>query len=210
MPIYIAILCLPVGVVVDVAETAGRPFNWVSVSFLPSYVFRPILILLAISVCVMFGIEANATIAMWCGFFALNVVGILHIAALFKKMRGAVPETKPKYEVSYWIKMALPIFLLEGFFNLQSSADVLLVSFLTNPESAGIYFAAAKILASGPFCRLCGSYRCGTQFFRLSYSRRPGRAGNAFAPRHQDEFYTDLRVCPVPCAGRQISFVTVR
>ncbi len=147
MPIYIAIMCLPIGVVIDIAETAGRPFNWVSVSFLPSYVFRPVLILLAISVCVLLGIEANATVAMWCGFFALNVVGILHIAALFKKMRGAVPGATPKYEISHWVKMALPIFLLEGFFNLQSSADVLLVSFLTNPESTGVYFAAVKILA---------------------------------------------------------------
>ena len=147
MPIYIAILCLPVGVVVDVAETAGRPFNWVSVSFLPSYVFRPILILLAISVCVLFGIEANATVAMWCGFIAINIVGITQIAALFRKMRNTVPDAKPKFEVPYWLKMSLPIFLLEGFFNLQSSADVLLVSILTNPESAGIYYAAAKILA---------------------------------------------------------------
>ena len=41
----------------------------------------------------------------------------------------------------------MPIFLIEGFYNLLTNVDMLFVSHYMNPEDVSVYFAAAKTLA---------------------------------------------------------------
>lgn len=44
-PAFILMLAIPVMVVVGVGEAISRSFNWVSIAFVPAYIYRPLLIL---------------------------------------------------------------------------------------------------------------------------------------------------------------------
>jgi O-antigen/teichoic acid export membrane protein len=50
-----------------------------------------------------------------------------------------------------WMKVSLPIFLVEGFFFLLINIDVLMVGHALDPEQVAIYFAATKIMALAHF-----------------------------------------------------------
>ena len=46
-----------------------------------------------------------------------------------------------------WFRASLPIFLIDGFYVLLTSTDVLVLSFYVDSEKVGIYFAVTKTLA---------------------------------------------------------------
>ena len=49
--------------------------------------------------------------------------------------------------LGYWLKISLPIFLVESFFFLLTNADVLMVGFYMEPDQVAVYFATVKTLA---------------------------------------------------------------
>jgi O-antigen/teichoic acid export membrane protein len=58
-----------------------------------------------------------------------------------------VPAGPRRYRPAHWIGIALPIFVVEGFFFLLTNVDVLIVGHLMEPDKAGVYYAATKTLS---------------------------------------------------------------
>jgi O-antigen/teichoic acid export membrane protein len=46
-----------------------------------------------------------------------------------------------------WMSVALPIFLVEGFFNLLTNVDILMVGHFLPPADVAVYYASVKTLA---------------------------------------------------------------
>ncbi|MEM9279034.1 MAG: flippase [Pseudomonadota bacterium] len=147
MPIYLGMLCLPALSIEGINDSAGRPFNWLKVAFLPTFIIRPLAILGLMGGAILLGFEADAVTAMWSAVIATYSTTLLQFIALQIKLRATVERTKPDYRVGYWLGVALPIFLVESFYVLVTQVDVLFVAWLTNPEETAVYFAATKILA---------------------------------------------------------------
>jgi O-antigen/teichoic acid export membrane protein len=61
-------------------------------------------------------------------------------------MRKAVPAGPRAYAPAQWMAIALPIFLVEGFFNLLTNVDIIMVGHYMPPDQVGVYYAAAKTL----------------------------------------------------------------
>jgi O-antigen/teichoic acid export membrane protein len=62
------------------------------------------------------------------------------------RLRRTVPKGPRVYRPVFWLGVALPIFFLEGFFNLLTNVDILIVGHLAAPSRAAVYFAAVKTL----------------------------------------------------------------
>ena len=81
------------------------------------------------------------------------VVAATYVTAIgqFVRLEGEIGKTVPRgprrYEPMLWITVALPIFIVEGFFNLLTNVDILIVGRLMAPEQVAIYFAAVKTMA---------------------------------------------------------------
>ncbi|MEO8668537.1 MAG: polysaccharide biosynthesis C-terminal domain-containing protein, partial [Bauldia sp.] len=118
IPLYLAAFALPMLAIGEIQEGITRSFNWANMSLWLTFILRPILILLFMAIAVGFGAPANALSAM-----------------------GATI-----YRPAFWLAMALPMFLLEGFFNLLTNVDILIVGRLVDPAQAAVYFAAVKTL----------------------------------------------------------------
>src|SRR4029079_7159680 len=63
------------------------------------------------------------------------------------RIRKVVPAGPRTYRPMLWITIALPIFIVEGFFNLLTSVDIIIVGYLMPPERVAVYFAAIKTLS---------------------------------------------------------------
>lgn len=57
------------------------------------------------------------------------------------------PSAQRAYNLGAWLKVALPIFFVEGFGYLLTNSDVVVVGLYLQPDEVGIYFAAAKTMA---------------------------------------------------------------
>ena len=147
MPIYLGLLCLPAFSVEDISNAVGRPFNWVKLSFLPTFIIRPLAILGLLAGAVLLGYEPSAVSAMWCALIATYATSVLQAVILYGKLKRNVKPARPKYRLKYWLLVAVPIFLVESFYVLLTQVDVIFVSWLTTPEDTAIYYAATKVLA---------------------------------------------------------------
>jgi len=119
----------------DVMDCIARAFNWPKIAFLPTYILRPIAIILFAGGAFILGFPANAETTMWAAIIASLIATFIQFGVLLSKLRKTIPYQKPTYKIKTWVLIALPIFLVEGFYVLMTSVDVLFVSVLMTPEN---------------------------------------------------------------------------
>jgi O-antigen/teichoic acid export membrane protein len=147
IPLYLGAITLPMLAIAEIQDGLSRAFNWADLSLWPTYVVRPIAILVAMFIAVKFGAKPNAVTAMAATIAATYLTSIGQLILLEFRIRKAVPAGPRHYAPAFWIGIALPIFIVEGFFNLLTNVDIILVGHFMNPDKVAIYFAAAKTLA---------------------------------------------------------------
>lgn len=147
IPIYLAAICLPMLALHEIQDGVARAFDWPGTALGPTFILRPILILGAMAAAIGWGFEANAVTAMLAAIFGTWVASLSQFASLMIKLRRTVPKGPRSYTPRQWLIVAMPIFLVEGFYTLLTNTDILFVSYYMSPEQVGVYFAAVKTLA---------------------------------------------------------------
>ena len=73
---------------------------------------------------------------------------IAQLISLERRIRSVVPPGPRSYQPMVWVGIALPIFIVEGFFNLLTNVDIIIVGHFMDPDKVAVYFAAVKTLAA--------------------------------------------------------------
>lgn len=147
IPIYLAAICLPMLSLQEVQDGIARAHNWPGVALVPTFIFRPILILVVMLIAIWLGYPTNAPTAMIATIIAVYVASLWQFALLAVRLKNAVPRGPRKFVPVQWIAVTMPIFLIEGFYVLLTNVDILFVSHFMEPDKVAVYFAAAKTLA---------------------------------------------------------------
>jgi len=147
IPIYLAAVCLPMLALQEVQDGVARAHNWAGVALAPTFILRPVLILLAMGLAILAGFPADAPTAMIATIIATYVASILQFFVLTRRLKKAIPAGPKRFVPTKWLAITMPIFLIEGFYNLLTNVDILFVSYYMLPEKVAVYFAAAKTLA---------------------------------------------------------------
>ena len=147
IPLYLGAITLPMLALTEIQDGMSRAFSWADISLWPTYIIRPILILVVMGLAVHFGWAPTATTAMASVIIATSLTAIGQLVWLELRLRGAVPAGPRAYQPMVWVGIALPIFIVEGFFNLLTNVDILIVGYFESPDQVAIYFAAVKTLA---------------------------------------------------------------
>jgi O-antigen/teichoic acid export membrane protein len=147
VPFYLALICLPMLAVGEIQDGMARAFTWAGLALGPTFIWRPLLILGFMWVGVMLGYPADAVTAMGATIAAVYAVTVMQALALRRRIRVTVPSGPRAYRPLAWVAVSMPIFLVEGFFNLLTNVDILIVGAYLEPQQVAIYFATAKTLA---------------------------------------------------------------
>ena len=147
IPLYLGAITLPMLAIGEIQDNLSRAFNWADLSLWPSFVVRPLIILLLMWLAVRYGARPNAVTAMGAVIAATYLTSIGQLLLLALRMKKAVPAGPRNYAPAQWMAIALPIFIVEGFFNLLTNVDIILVGHFMEPAKVAVYFAAAKTLA---------------------------------------------------------------
>ncbi|MHA1545589.1 MAG: lipopolysaccharide biosynthesis protein, partial [Alphaproteobacteria bacterium] len=144
VPIYLALVCLPIFTLTDAQEGTARAHSWIDLALLPPYIVRPMLLLVFLAGAVGMGLEATAKTAVIAAIAATWVAGVGQTLLLNRRLATRVGPGPRAYEFPLWFKVSLPIFLVEGFYMLLANTDILVMSIYRPPGDIAMYYAAVK------------------------------------------------------------------
>lgn len=147
MPLALAALCLPMFVVTDIQDGIARSYNWTDLALGPPYLVRPLVLLVGMALGHVLGFAADAVTAMACALVATWVAALLQWWMLGRRLAGRLQPGPQRTETGVWLKVSLPIFVVETFYLALTYTDVVLLERLRGPQEVAIYWAAVKTLA---------------------------------------------------------------
>ena len=147
VPLYIGCLTLPAFVVANTQDGIARSHDWVRLALTPQFIVRQSLLIGFIAGAVALGVRVNAEQAMNFSAVAVWIAMIGQMILLNRKLAKAVAPGPRAYDFSRWLKISLPILMVEGFFVLLTYVDVIVLQHFRPSEEVGIYHAVIKTLA---------------------------------------------------------------
>ncbi len=147
VPFLVGALALPMIALGDTLDGTARANGWPVRAIAPTYIVRPVLILVFLTLAWVAGFPINGVTGLICAVAAAYVTTLGQLGVVRVSLRRRFPAGPRRTAFPVWIAVALPIFLVEGFFFLLINADVLMVGALMQPGDVAVYFATVKTLA---------------------------------------------------------------
>ncbi|MBB4009311.1 O-antigen/teichoic acid export membrane protein [Rhizobium taibaishanense] len=166
-PLFLGLFALPMIALGDVLDGTARANSWPVAALSPTYIVRPILILAFMVAAVMAGAPRTATTAMQAALAATYVTTLCQFATIQWRLRRKYLKGPRRIDFMTWLRVAVPIFLIEGFLFLLTNSDVMVVGLYLPPDQVGIYFAAAKTMALVQFVYFAVKAAAGPRFSAL-------------------------------------------
>ena len=147
LPMSIAFLSLPAFAITDFHDGVGRARRWIGLAFLPPYILRPALILL-FAAAVFFGLgKCSATYAAAALTAATWITAATQFLLQHRRLGRELDDQPAQYRAGLWLKVSLPLLLMESFALLMMNIDVLLLELYVTPDRIAVYFAAARTIS---------------------------------------------------------------
>lgn len=179
VPFFLGMFCLPMLALSDVLQGLARANAWAFQALVPTYIVRPVLILVFMAAAVMAGLAPTAETAVIASIAATYVTTLAQFARVTSRADKRIPAGPRNIRLGYWLRISLPIFLVESFFFLLTNADVLMVGFYMDPDKVAIYFATVKTLALVHFVYFAVKAGVAQRYAQIAHSEPEKLAGFA-------------------------------
>lgn len=167
VPAFLALIALPMIALGDVLDGTARANGWAISAFSQTYILRPTLALVFMLIAVLYGRPATAITALQAAVVSTYLTTFIQFVGVTWRLRKRYHTGPRKIDFLAWLRVAVPIFLIEGFGFLLTNADVVVVGLYMPPDQVGIYFAAAKTMALTQFVYFSVKAAAGPRFAAL-------------------------------------------
>ncbi len=147
IPVVLGAVCLPLFCLTEIQDGIARSFEWPDLAFGPTYIWRPLAVILAMGVAYGASFPMTAATACVATIAAAWVTAVIQLVMVHRRTRAAVPAERRVWDLKSWFLISLPILLSDGFYSMLTSIDVIIVSHYRPPEEVAVYYAATKTLA---------------------------------------------------------------
>jgi O-antigen/teichoic acid export membrane protein len=172
LPLALALLSLPAYAVTDFQDGVGRSQGWIDLALIPPYILRPILILAIFGVAFAAGLPSLAWVAAGSSVVATVIAAVGQFIGQGRRMQTKVVPGARSYAFAEWVRLSLPLMLLDGFTLLMLNLDVLLLNLFEDPGKIGVYFAAARTISLVSFIHFAVAAVAMPRFASLTASGR--------------------------------------
>ena len=197
VPLYLACACLPLFALTGVQDAIARSYNWITLALVPPYVLRSLLLLGFVGAAYAAGFANDATTAMTAAVIATWIAGIAQLLLLARRLGPERRKGTTRYEVRTWLSTAIAIFMVEGFYLLLTSVDVLLLQQFRQPNEVAIYYAAARTLSLVAFVYFSVSAATAHRFSQYHASGEHERLADFIAQSIHWTFWPSLAATAV-------------
>lgn len=189
----------------DTLDGTARSRSWALVALTPTYIVRPILTLVVMSIGHFTGFAPTAMTAVLSAIiatYATSLVQLFVVNHRFKKVVDAGPKT-------IRFGQSFAIFLVEGFFFLLTNADALMVGALPRPRERCDLLRHGQAAGARPLRLFLGKGGRGTALLRTDAGQRSSRACGV-CPRHGAlDVLAVIRHCHPGSRGRQTTALSL-
>ncbi|MDN3721022.1 hypothetical protein QW131_21980 [Roseibium salinum] len=130
-PLLIALLALPFFAFALIQDGIARSYDWSSLAMLPTYIWRPLAILVLLVAVALAGGQTDARTTAAVAVAATMIVALYQYVHLSRRLAPQIPAGPYRIEMTSWLAVSMPMLLVEGFLQLITSADVIMVSFFS-------------------------------------------------------------------------------
>ncbi|HXV29159.1 MAG TPA: lipopolysaccharide biosynthesis protein, partial [Sinorhizobium sp.] len=145
-------------------DGTARAHSWPIAAMSPTYIVRPLLILAFMILATLVNLPHDATTAMVAALAATYLTTLGQFAAMVWRLQRHYVRGPMKIELKRWLRVSVPIFLVDGFGFLLTNSDVVVVGLYLEPDDVAIYFAAAKTMALVHFVMFAVKAAAGPRF----------------------------------------------
>ncbi len=197
LPLLLGAICLPLFTIGSIQDGIARAHDWPLLAMLPPFIWRPLAILSGMVAAVWPGAPATATAACIVTIVATWLVTLAQMFVLGRSLKSQPPRlpSRENWAISTWLKISLPILLVEGFFQLITSADVILVSLWRPPDEVAVYFAASKTPALAHFVYFAVRSATAHRYSQLYQSRAHDELATLVSDTARWTFWPTLGLC---------------
>jgi O-antigen/teichoic acid export membrane protein len=151
LPLCLACAGLPAFAVASVQSGIARSYDWITLGLAPVYILRQIMLMALIAIIYAVGLPIDAVTTMIATVVTLWICTIGQLVVLNRELAAVVERGAAILAPRAWLKTAVPISLVEGFYVLLTYCDVIILTQFRPPGEVAIYYAAAKTLAMVAF-----------------------------------------------------------
>src|SRR6202030_1534151 len=105
-------LTLPIFTLSSLQDSTARAFNWIDLALLPGYIAHTLPVLAVAGGILLAGRPVSAVTALATACAAFWVVILGQTVLLDRRLHRAVTPGARRYELRYWLKTALPLFIV--------------------------------------------------------------------------------------------------
>mgnify|MGYP001765548065 CR=1 FL=1 len=146
-PVMLAAVCLPIYSVAELQDGMGRAWSWPDLAFMPTFIWRPLVILALMGVAFFAGLPMTAVNACLAAITATWATTLVQMVVIGRRIDRVVERAPRRHHFREWARLAAPILLVDTFFVLLNGVDVLVVGHFARPEETAVYFATVKTLS---------------------------------------------------------------
>lgn len=197
VPLYLALVCVPMYVLTDVQDGIARSNNWIDVALAPAYFVRPLLILALLGALSYERFAPTATTAMAATVVATWATSMAQLFMLEKRLKKKIAPGPRHYAPGVWMKVSLPIFMVEGFYLLLAYTDVLVLSAFHPPHDVAVYYAAVKVMSLVAFVSFSVSAAVAHRFTEYAVAGDHDRLATMVRDASRWTFWPSLAGCAI-------------
>ena len=197
VPLSIACITLPFYSLMQMQDGIARSYDWIDLALLPPYVVRHLIMLVLVSAAFLldFSTTAQTAVTAVAVSFALTVVG--QTVLLNRRLKRTVESGPRTYDAKAWFKVSLPILMVEGFYLLLTSTDILVLQHFREPGDVAVYYAAAKTLTLIAFVHFAVSAAVAHRFSKYHVENNQESLKRILADSIRWTFWGSLAACIV-------------
>ena len=147
LPLMVGLLALPAFALTDFHDGTGRARSWFSLAFLPPYILRPLLLLAVVGLGVVVLGRRDATLAAAALVVATWMAAAVQYLLQERRFRAELAGARAEMQPLAWLKVSLPLLVLDGFTLMMLNLDVLLLKLFVQPADMAVYFAAGRVIS---------------------------------------------------------------
>jgi O-antigen/teichoic acid export membrane protein len=195
VPLYLACATMPIYGLAQIQAGIAYSYDWPNMALLPFFIWRQLLLTVAVGACWLIGAPTNAVSTMLIAVAATYAVTIGQMVALTRRLKRNVPAGPKRYAVKTWYATSIPIFIVEGFYFLLTYVDILALEHFRSPGEVAVYYAAARLLAIVAFVYFAIAGATTHKFTQYHVAGDKERLRKFFAETARWTFWPSLAVC---------------
>ena len=205
LPLVLGAFCLPVMALGEVLDGTSRAHAMAGLALLPTFIVRPLLIILYMGILTL-GLEyqADAEIAVVSLVAATWTTTLGQLLLVHRRTARQAGPGPRRIDLRTWAAVALPIFLVEGFFNLLTNVDILMVGHFLPPADVAVYYASVKTLALVHFVYFAVKASAAQRFSQYRHSGQTEQYESFIHETIRWTFWPSLGMALIMLAGGEL------